>query len=934
MKKTFTLIFLITITLSGFTQNGIIRGKITDAETGGELIGASVLIQGTYQGSSADLDGNYAIEPVASGTYSLRCSFISYETQNITGVQLAEGEVRVINFQLSPSSIGLQEVVVEAKAIRNTESSLLTMQKKSASLTNGISAQQIARSGDSDAAGAVKRISGVSVEGGKYVYVRGLGDRYSKTTLNGCEIPGLDPERNTVQMDIFPTSAIENMVVYKSFSARLNPFTGGLIDIVTRDFPEKFFVSFSASFEYNTLSSFNSDFLSYSGGKYDGIGFDDGSRDFPVQPTDIPNYPSDRDAIDQLTKKFNKVMDVEKQPSLMNQQYSFAVGNLTTLFGKQFGFNFGLNYKKDNYYFSNGQRGIFQLTDPDAGNLNTEQIYNETAGLTETLIGGLANLNLKLNADNRIGYVLLVNHSGVKTAYYRDGQKPSDEIGMYIQSRELGFQERSIIANQIKGRHFFNSFFKLGMEWISSLTVSSLDEPDLRFFTNSFYPDLNGDARYEINPSKYKVPSRYKRGMRELNLDNKVDFTLPFQFNNAPSKLRFGLAFVLKKREFTEEKIDYLAQVQYYNGNVSDYLDDANIGQNHPLYDPLTRQNYGLYVQNSTDLRNSYDAAQSIFAAYVSADVRLAPGLRLEAGVRFEKNRMEVGSRKKGIDKGSLDDADFLPAINLTYTLAENMNLRFAYTRTLSRPSFREIAPFASFSPVAPTIVGNPDLRRTLIDNIDLRWEYFMKPGELVSFSLFYKSFKDPIEMVDNPLAANPEISYQNVDRARNYGFEFEIRKSLDFINALRNLKIGINFSYVESEVSIDANELESIRALVPDYPDTRPLFGQSPYIFNTILGYDSKPLGLSANLVFNVIGERIVLVTKGGTPDIIEQPFPQLDFNIQKTVGKHLTLSLKAKNLLNSAHNEVYEFEGKVYPYYTYSVGQFFGFGVSYNLN
>jgi outer membrane receptor protein involved in Fe transport len=934
MKKIFFLIITLGIGFTALSQNGTIRGKVTDAETGEELIGAAVLIEGTFQGGSADLDGNYSIPSVTAGEYTLRCSFISYETQNINGVIVSDGEVAILDIKLKPVSVGLDEVVVEAKAVRNTESALLTMQRKSATVMDGISTQQIARSGDSDAAGAVKRISGVSVEGGKYVYVRGLGDRYSKTTLNGCEIPSLDPERNAVQMDIFPTSAIENMIVYKSFSPNLNPFTGGLIDIVTKDFPEQLVVNFSASFEYNTQSSFNSDFLSYEGGKYDGIGIDDGIRDFPVVPTDIPLYPTNRTAIDQVTKSFNKIMDVEKDPSFMNQHYNFSIGNQIKLFKNPLGFNIGLSYKKDFYAFDDGERGIYKLTDPEANNLNTEQYYNENAGEMEVLVGGLVNLNYKFNSNNKIGYVLLYNQSGMKSAYYREGQKPSDEIGMIIQSRELGFQERSITANQLKGEHYFENFGKLKLDWITSLTVSTLSEPDLRFFTNSYYPDVTGNSQYEINPSKYKVPSRYNRGMLERNLDNKLNFSLPINIGAASSKIKFGAAYVLKNREFTEEKIDYLAQVQYFNGSIADYLDDANIGTNHPLYDPISRENYGLYVQNSTDKRNSYDAVQSVIAGYATVDFSLSSRFRVEAGARIEIDDMEVESKKNGIEKGTLSNTDILPAVNLTYTLKENMNIRFAYTRTLSRPTFREIAPFASFSPIAPTIVGNPNLKRTLIDNIDLKWEYFMNMGEIVSFSLFYKNFTDPIEMVDNPQAANPEISYQNVEQATNYGFETEIKKQLSFINPFRNFSLGVNFAYIFSEVSIDPLELESIRALIPDHPDTRPLFGQSPYIVNAILGYRGESNELSANLVFNMVGERIVLVTKGGTPDIEEQPFPQLDFNIKKDFGKHLTIKFKAKNLLNSIHKEVYVYNGNEYPFYNYSIGQVFGLGISYRLN
>lgn len=931
MQKLIILSLILLSFFHSFAQTGKLRGKITDAETGEELIGAAVLVNGTYQGASADLDGNYSISGIAAGTISINCSYISYEPQNITGIVIKDGEVNILDIKLSSVSVGLAEVVVAAKAVKNTESALLTMQKKSASVIEGISSQQIARGGDNDAAGAVKRISGVSVEGGKYVYVRGLGDRYSMTTLNGAEIPSLDPERNTVQMDIFPTNAIENMVVYKSFSPNLNSFTGGLIDIVTKDFPEKFNIAFSATFEYNDQSSFINDFLTYEGGKSDGLGYDDGTRDFPVASADIPLYPTNRDAIDNTTKMFNKIMEPTTASTLMNQKYSFMVGNQVKLFGKTLGFNLGLSYKKDQSYFNNGTRALYKLTDKNAESLNVEQLYNETKGTTEALIGSLINLNYKLNNNNKVGYVLMYNHSGEKNTLLHYGQKPSDEIGMYIENRELGFQERAIIANQLKGEHYLENLGKLKINWIVSYTNSKQKEPDLRFFTNSFYPDAVGDARYEVNPSKYKVPSRFNRNMNENNLDNKIHFELPFTVLGDQSKLKFGASYVYKNRAFTEEKLDYQTQVQYYSGSVSEYLSDGNIGQNNPAYDPVTRANYGLYIQNATDLRNSYDGNQSVSAGYVMVDMPVTQKLRIETGLRFEKNNMTTESKKKNLEKGQLNDSDFLPAINLTYSLSEKMNLRLAYTRTLSRPTFREIAPFASFSPVAPTIVGNPNLTRTLIDNFDLKWEYFVRSGEVFSFGLFYKNFTAPIEMVDNPIAVNPEISYQNVDKAMNYGFETEFRKKLDFIDPLRNISLGVNFSYIFSEVAIDPVELESIRALDPSLPDTRPLFGQAPYILNGLLGYKSDTLGLSVNLVYNVTGQRISLVTKGGTPEVYELPFPELNFNINKNLGKYIVVSFKVNNILNSSHKEVYTYKSVDYPFYEYAYGRSFGLGLAY---
>ncbi len=932
MKQIILVLFLILIFQAGFAQTGILRGKITDSETGEELPGASVLITGSYNGASADLDGNYTINNCPLGKIQIKCSYISYQTQIINDLQIVSGKVTVLNIKLHPVSVGLGEVVVSAKAVRNTESALLTMQQKSAGVIEGISSQEIMKTGDSDAAGAVKRLPGVSVEEGKYVFVRGLGDRYSKTTLNGAEIPSLDPERNTVQMDIFPTSAIENMVVYKSFTPDLSSFTGGLINIRTKDFPEKLNIKFSVSLGFNSQSSLNGNFLSYRGGRYDQLGFDDGTRAFPIKPEDIPSYPGDRDKLDQITMMFNKIMGPDTIKSFLNQKYEFSAGNQTTLLGKQFGFNIGLVYKNDLHYFNDGKRGIYKLTGANAGQLNEEQNFNETKSNNEVLLGCLANFNLKINSNNKIGYVLLYNHSGNKSAIYNEGERASDEIGMIIQSSEIGFVERSILASQFKGDHFFENFNNLKISWIISYTTSMQEEPDLRFFTNSYFPDNDPGFQYELSPSKYKVPSRYYRTMYETNLDNKINFELPFTFLGSKSKLKFGGSYNYKQRDFNEGKIDYKSQVSYFNGNINDYFADENIGQHFPSYNPQTKSNYGLYVQNATDLRNSYTGFQNVTGAYAMVDIPVAEKLRMVAGVRYEKNKMLTQSKKQGIDKGELNDNDFLPALNLTYYLKEKMNLRFSYTRTLSRPTFREIAPFASFSPVAPTIVGNPDLKRTLIDNLDIKWEYFMRPGEVLSAGAFFKNFTNPIEMVDNPVAANPEISYQNVKQAKVYGLELDLSKSLDFIPLLKYFSLSANYSYIFSEVAIDSMELEAIHAVDPDHPDKRPLFGQAPYIVNGMLSYQNQKTGVSANLVFNMVGKRIALVTKGGTPEVYEQPSPKLNFNATKKMGKHLALGIKINNILNAPVKQTYSYKGRQYPYYEYTTGRLFEIKFTYD--
>ena len=322
----FTIIILIFFSTGVFSQSGSLRGKILDESTGEELIGATIVVENTTNGAITDFDGNYSIDNLTAGTYNFRFSFISYQTLLVNAVEIKAGEVTVINIALKQEVSDIEEVVVVARAITQTETSVITLQRKSATVLDGISAQQMSRLGDGDAAGALKRVTGISVEGGKYVYVRGLSDRYSKTVLNNAEIPGLDPDKNTVQMDMFPSNMIENIIVHKTFSPDLpGSFTGGFVNIVTKDFPDKFTLQFSTTLGYNPQTNFNNSFLSYEGGKYDILGFDDGSRSIPnVAENQIPARFENDVLLNTIGQSFNKNMQVMNSQAGINHSHSFS----------------------------------------------------------------------------------------------------------------------------------------------------------------------------------------------------------------------------------------------------------------------------------------------------------------------------------------------------------------------------------------------------------------------------------------------------------------------------------------------------------------------------------------------------------------------------------------------------------------------------------
>ncbi len=923
INKLLLTIILILISSVVFPQ-ATLKGKVTDKETSEALIGTNVFIKGTTNGTMADINGNFVLTGIEPGTYELVCSFISYTTVAKT-FTVKGNETLVYNFELSSSATGLDDVVVKAKAITNSENAIMSIQMKSATSVNGISAKEMTMNGDKTAAASLKRVSGITVQDGKYIYVRGLGDRYSRTDLNGAMVPSMDPEKNNIQLDLFPSNIVDNIMVYKTFSPQLPAnFAGGYVNVVTKKFPEEFMLNFSMSSSYNTNASFNKDFLTYEGGKTDFLGFDDGTRAIPDAALgNIPFRYQDDEKLDNITRSFNKVMKPSTNYAPLNHDFKISFGDNKKLFHKKLGYIVSYSYNRDFRYYENGENGRYSLTESTSSILQKDLHYTDRRGIDYVLWSLMASASLELNDNSNISLNLIRNQGGSSVARYQEGWNDYHEVN--VQTRTLQYSQRSFSAQQLIGDHNFNN---LQISWQLSHSVSKQDQPDLRFFTNIIEVNSDNDSIYIIDPAKQSVPVRYWRFMNEGNYDAKVDLTQTYSLFGNDQKLRYGLKSMHKNRSFSERRFDIIDNNNSYHGSIHNYLNDNNIGMNIDEYP----QKYGVYIQDATQLSNSYNATQNLYAAYLFTNQKFG-NLNLLYGLRMETTDIFLQSAKQDYPIGKLQNIDFLPALNITYKLAKNMNLRAAYTRTLARPSFRELAPYASFEFAGDfTLIGNENLKRTLIDNIDFRYEYAMKPGELISLDLFYKGFKNPIERTFVATAGNNELTFMNSDRADLYGIEFEFRKNLDFINALRNFKAGLNMSFINSIVNIPSEELNVIQATDPSAASYRSMYGQSPYIINAYLNYKNEKNDIDARIVYNVTGRRLSIVVQGGTPNVYEMPRNSMDFIFNKGLGEQFTLSFKAKNLLNDDFVKTYSYKGKEYNYSSYKLGRTFSLGINYS--
>jgi outer membrane receptor protein involved in Fe transport len=941
-------------------QNGTIRGTVTDSETGELLMFANVIIQDTDPpiGTQTDLDGAYELSSPA-GIIAVEVSYVGYSNKVITDIEVKDGEVTVIDIALGEDALDLEEIVVKAERLDRTENALLALQRKAPGIQDGISAQEISRYGSSNAAESMKRVTGASVVDGKYVYVRGLGDRYSSAQLNGQELPSTDPYRNSSQLDLIPANLLENIIASKSFTPdQPGSFTGGNVNIKTKSFPERFTLSFSSGVTYNTISSFQDDFLSYNGGSNDWLGFDDGTREIPSVIIDPKNREELTDGLNvraRSDESLANILDVtsnsvnpEMAPitdnSGINHSLAFSVGNQFDVGGHPLGLLAGVNYRRSfsAYGMDEGISSYYELiadsNSPNGFSMNEQFNYVTSRGTDNPQIGGLFNLAYKFGASNtnKVSFNFLYNHDAEKSAAFGTGPNPDLLTGTNeLESRVLSWKEREMSSLQLTGEHVLSFLNNAVLEWGGSIVNSNQIEPDLRFFANSFRDNSDGTRNHFINPSQVDLPFHMWRTLDDQQQLGKADLTIPFlQSRSKGNKFKIGYLYKNKDRNFEELRYQFQnkdSNTESYQGDPLTFFGPENVGivRVDTTGSGNLRYRSGLFLSDETRPENRYIGQEEVTAYYAMGTYDLNK-LRIIAGARVEETNIVVNS----IDTGRINATDVLPSLSLTYRASENMNFRAGASQTLARPNLREIAPFSSFEFIGGFIfTGNPEIERTLVQNYDLRWEWFPNAGELIAISAYYKNFENPIVSRFIPESLNAEVKFDNEESGRVYGVELELRKSLAFIaDALRNFKFSTNLSFIQSEVDINAEELAVIQRN-PEFGDTRPFPGQSDILFNAALNYQNLENGLDAILSFNYFSERLAIIGRNGTPDIYEQPRPQLDFSIKKTFQENFQAKFSVQNILDTNYRTSMSFGGEEYVVIEYPRGLSFGLSLSYTI-
>ena len=808
-------------------------------------------------------------------------------------------------------------------------------------MMDAMGSEQFSKLGASDAGAIVARVTGVSVVGGKYAVVRGLSDRYTRTLMNGVEVPSADPYRLSPQLDLFPAAMIDRISVSKTFTPDQPGGTGGgTIDIVTKSFPEEPFIKLTLGTSYNPKSNLKNNFLADPESSMSMVAVPSGPDSISSELfglTDAPTYRqnapggetpanavarrNEANAVAGLMQKLGTANFAgTQQSSPMNSSFGLSAGETRTLFGQKLGVFGGLNYKRD---FRSVEAASVRRYSPSGVNTKSG---SEQRGNINTDYGANFNLGYELGENSQIGFNFMLAHSTDEEARHTSFGYNESAPDYALEKWQLHYTDRQILNYQLNGQHDLPWLADSTLAWVAALANTTQDEPDQRFMNYYISPDgqaIFGDASTPFP----QFPSRYFREISEDGLNYRADWTLPLEFFKEESKLKTGYFGSSNERDFKEQYFSYTLSDGFNLNNPNSYLNNPAYLQYTTTYLGGIRTNYNFTRYISDTYAHPYTASLDVNAAYLMADLGVCSWLRIIGGARLEQTLLDVNAPRDGTAK--IDQTDLLPAASLVITLRTNLDLRLGYGETVSRPSYREIAPVQSYLPDLDIVAqGNPNLKMIAIKSYDLRLEWFPEPGDVISAGVFYKELKLPIELTS--LAADDsQVTWINRENepADLMGVEFEARKSLEFLSPrLKGLSLGANATFIESNTKLSDSEIINKRNVDPSASDTRPLYDQSPYIINIDLSYDHPTSGTSLTIGANLTGERLVL-TKTQGPDLYEHPPISLDASLSQKFWKHWSARFGVRNILDGEYRQTYgsEYEGNIYQSYrrgrTYSV-------------
>jgi outer membrane receptor for ferrienterochelin and colicin len=889
-QQTIALIF---ISVSVFAQSGgTLRGTIKDAKTKEDIIGATILVQGINKGAATDINGFFSFAKLPAGTYSLKISFVGYETKIYENVKILTDQVTELNLGLAEEAATLEEVKVVAQKLTNTEVSVISEIKAAQLVVSGISAAQITKTLDRTAAEVVKRVPGVTIFGERFINIRGLNERYNTVQLNNAFAPSMETDVRSFSFDIIPAGQIDRILVFKSPSAEIpGEFAGGVVKIFTKSIPENNFLTLDISSAYREGTT-GEQFFATKNGNLAWTGFNQGYFDLPN------SFPASRAALlnagssglDAIGASLKNNWTTEESNAMPDMRASLSGGFKFDLGSTRFGNVTAINYSNT--------RSTFQMTRNDWGYSNIgitgepDAVFNflDKQYTNALRLGVSTNWSARFAGGSVIEFKNLFNQLA-NTQYI---QRSGFDNGSNWDIRSFDQVYRGIYTGQLTGRHDLQSG-SLKIDWMAGYNSAYRDQPDYKRFrynvdgssSSLFIP--NGAAQTTVLGRTY-INMDESSYTAAFNAVKKIDLK-----DSKELELKAGLFFEDKVRDFGARNIGYVKSTPTFQTTL-------------PIDQLLSAQNFnsrtGIRLDEQTNPNDSYDASNTLLAGYFSVNYALGKKFNVIAGVRAEQNSQKLNSADLVGKLINYDNTrlDLLPSMNLTYNFTEKSLLRLAYGKTLNRPEFRELAPFSFYDFVNNrTVSGNPSLKNANIQNFDFRYEFYPTPSELISIAAFYKDFTNPIEVIFAS-GANPILNFSNAQSAYSTGLEAEFRKNLNASSPnslLGRTSLVFNGTYIFSRVKLDEK-------LAADQSDNRPLQGQSPYIINAGINYTDPQRGLQINVNYNVIGKRIFAVGNNfgaPYPDWYEIPRNVIDFNFSKQITKAIMIKGGISDILNQGN-------------------------------
>ena len=878
--------------------SGTIAGQVIDASTGDPIIEAGVEIIGVPKQIRTDLDGRYSVK-VPAGTYAVRFFAPLYTGARIEKVVVEAGKVANAAVPLKPQGqAGVEVVEVVAQAAKAAEATQLVKRQKAAVVSDNIGAETIKKAPDSDAAEIVQRVPAVTVKDDKFIFVRGLNERYSSAVLDGSRLPSPDPERRVVPLDLFPADFLESISVMKTYTPDLpGDFSAGLADIELLDFPDQLTYGLGVSTSGNANTTFH-DFKTYDGDRHDLFTFGGNKRELP---SIIPNHriSSAPQAQDQLFgRSFADIWETDEMTAPVDYNVAGQIGNRWGPVGARLAFTYGSKWRRRTELQKQFLQGGTPFENPQTVVGDDFQFERDQQKST---LGAVFTSAWDVAPNHRITLRGLMDRNATDEVLAGNGVVEQTSAQSY--PTQIQYTQNELDFGQLGGTDHFDL---VDVDWRTAFSRTTQNIPDWRI-TNRVVQD--GGAAVVSNDSN--GGSRIFSNLSESLTDSHLDFTIPFTtglpgtdfWSGLPAKFKFGPAYAYRWRNSDLRIFSFSYQPSFIDLDptlpFNEIYAKPNIGGGPP---------FPIVFDETTQPQNEFDATEEIIAGYGMFELPLIKDqLRLIAGARAEYSYIQLDITDQDLQqrKTILNHTNPMPGVNLVYSPRSDMNVRLGWSQTVSRPEFRELSPAIYPAPRGLRgFVGNPNLDQTNVESVDARWEWFFAPNELVSLSGFYKKIDDPIEQAVYISGSAAFDTFQQNSDGKLWGFEMEARKNLGSLTPwLEGLSWQTNVTYVQSEVTAVARDATPTS---PAVIRKRDLQGQSPFVVNSALEYTNPRIG-TARLLYNTVGNTISRVQdRNDLPDFKEMRRDSLDFVWIKKAdvfGVPLTFKVSVENILNDKY-------------------------------